>query len=110
MHFIEYICKTQLYVIVMLGLAILDIVTFILLTGMKLKLFGGHLFSNTVKIMLLISDAEYYIPIKLCRTAGSIHLFKITRKLTPEYIELKRYIMENYGIRLERSQYDSEWE
>ena len=43
--------------------------------------------------MLFISDAQYYIPVKLCRTAGSIHLFKITGKLTPEYTELKRNII-----------------
>ena len=30
---------------------------------------------------------------KLCRTAGSIHLFKITGKLTPKYIKLKRNIL-----------------
>ena len=28
--------------------------------------------------MLFISDAQYYVPIKLCRMPGSIHLFKIT--------------------------------
>ena len=27
--------------------------------------------------MLFISDAQYCVPIKLCRMAGSIHLFKI---------------------------------
>ena len=35
----------------------------------KLKLFSGHLFSNAVKIMLFILDAQHYVPIKLCRTA-----------------------------------------
>ena len=30
------------------------------------------------------SDAQYYVPVKLCRAAGSIHLFKITGKLTAE--------------------------
>ena len=43
--------------------------------------------------MLFISDAEYYVPVKLCRTASSIHLFKITGKLIPEHIELKRNIL-----------------
>ena len=43
--------------------------------------------------MLFISDAQYYVPVKLCRTAGSIHLFKITGKLTPEHIKLKRNIL-----------------
>ena len=43
--------------------------------------------------MLIISAAQFYIPVKLCRTAGSIHLFTITGKLTPEHIELKRNIL-----------------
>ena len=38
------------------------------------------LFSNVVKIMLFISDVHYYVPVKLCKTAGSIHLFKIYKK------------------------------
>ena len=33
----------------------------------EIKLFTGHLFSNSVKIMLAISDTQYYVPIKLCR-------------------------------------------
>ena len=28
--------------------------------------------------MLFISDVQYYMPVKLCKTAGSIYLFKIT--------------------------------
>ena len=66
---------------------------FIVINTRKLKLFSRHLFSNTVKVMLFISDAQYYIPIKLCRTRGSILLFKITGKLTPEHIKLKRKIL-----------------
>ena len=54
----------------------------------KSKLCRGHMFSNTVKIMIFISDIQYYAPIKLCKTAGSIHLFKITGTLKPENIKL----------------------
>ena len=43
--------------------------------------------------MLIISDAQYYVPVKLCRTTGSIHLFKPTGKLTPEHIKLKGNIL-----------------
>ena len=66
--------------ICMLSLSILDIVIFIILNARKLKLFRGHLFSNAVKIMLFISDTRYNVPVRLCRIAGSIHLFKITGK------------------------------
>ena len=45
--------------------------------------------------MLFISDAQYYVPVRLCRTGGSIHLFKISDTLVPENVNLK-YI--NFGI------------
>ena len=77
----------------MLHILILGIVVFIIPNAGKLKLFRWHLFSNAIKIMLFISDAQYYIPVTLCRTAGSIHLFKITRKLIPEHVKLKKYIL-----------------
>ena len=78
MHDVKCTCKIQWYIIFMLCLAVLGIIIFIILNARKLRLFRGHLFSNTVKIMLFVSDAEYYVPVKFCRTAGSIHVFKIT--------------------------------
>ena len=72
---IECTCKIQWYTILMLSFSILGLVLFVILKSRKLKLCRGHLFSNAVKIMLFISDAQYYVPIKLCRMAGSIHLF-----------------------------------
>ena len=41
--------------------------------------------------MLFISDAQYYIPVKLCRTAGSVHLSKITGKLTIDNVRLNKH-------------------
>ena len=41
----------------------------------------------------MISDAQYYVTEKLCRTAGNIDLFKNAGKLTPEDIKLKRNIL-----------------
>ena len=43
----------------------------------KTKLCKGYSFSRAVKIVLFISDIQSYIPIKLCKAAGSIHLFQI---------------------------------
>ena len=77
---IECMCKTQWYTILMLSLSIVGLVIFIILKSRKLRLLTGHLFSNTVKIMLFMWDTQYYIPIKLCRMAGSIHLFKIIKR------------------------------
>ena len=48
---------------------------------------------NVVKIMLFISDAQYYVPIKLWRITGSIPLLKIMGMLTPENVKLKRKII-----------------
>ena len=49
--------------------------------------------------MVFISDVQYYIPIKLCKTAGSIHLFKIIGTLKSENIKLnKNYIWETLEI------------
>ena len=45
--------------------------------------------------MLFISDIQYYVLIKLCRTAGSIHLFKITGILMPDKVKInKHYIWD----------------
>ena len=67
-----------------LGLAL-----FVILKSQRLKLCRGHLFSNAIKIMLFIMDAQCHVPSKLCRMAGSIHLFKITGTLTLENVKLK---------------------
>ena len=45
--------------------------------------------------MLFIPDIQYYVPIKLCKTTGSIHLFKITGIFTPVKVKLnKHYIWD----------------
>ena len=57
------------------------------------------MFSNAVKIMIFISDEQYYVSIKLCKTAGSIHLFKIIDMLKPKNIKLNRnYIWDTLEI------------
>ena len=40
--------------------------------------------------MLFISNTHSYVPIKLCRVAGSIHLFRIRGRLNPENVKLKK--------------------
>ena len=49
--------------------------------------------------MFLISDVQNYIPVKLCKTAGSIHLLIITGKIMMEKVKLnKHYTWENQEI------------
>ena len=64
LHDTECTCKIQWYKICMLSISILGIVVFVLFNARKLKLFRGHLFSNAVKIMLFISDVQYYVLVK----------------------------------------------
>ena len=49
--------------------------------------------------MIFISDVQNYVPRILCKTAGSIHLFKITGMIIPESIKLnKNYMMDTLEI------------
>ena len=49
--------------------------------------------------MLFISDVQNYIPIKLCKTSGSIHLFKIRGTLKSNDIKLNRnYLWDTLEI------------
>ena len=75
-------CKTLAYIGIILTVLSLIIVTF--LHYRKSMLCRGYKFLNVVKIMLFISDVQNYVPTKLCKTAGSIHLFKIKGTLKPE--------------------------
>ena len=79
-------CKILTYV--SLALMILGLVMVAILHYRKSKLCRGCMFSNAVKIMVFISDVQCHVPIKLCKTAGSIHLFKIMGMLKPENIKL----------------------
>ena len=68
-------------------------------THQIIKLCRGYMFSNAVRIMIFISDIQYYVPIKLCKTTGSIHLFKITGMLKPENVKLNQnYIWDTLQI------------
>ena len=98
-------CKIQIYIILALTVTIFDLVMFAVLHSRKLKLCRGCLFCNTVKIMVFIFDVQYYVPIKLCKTAGSIHLFKITGTIKPECVKLRyNYLWDIIRNRLEGGQ------
>ena len=77
-------CGTLAYIGI--ALTLLSMVIVILLHYRKSRFCRGHRFSNIVKIVLFISDVQHYIPIKLCKTSGSLHLFQIT-----EHINIRRY-------------------
>ena len=84
-------CKALSYislVLIILGLTMVAILHY-----RKSKFCKGHTFSNAVKMMIFILDVQNYIPIKLCKTAGSIHLFRNYRHEKVKNIKLnKNYI------------------
>ena len=84
----NYECRTLAYVGIILTVLSMTIVIF--LHYRKSRLCRGYRFSNVVKIMLFISDVQNYIPIKLCKTSGSIQLFKIKVTLKSGNIKLNR--------------------
>ena len=87
--------QLQWYTIEALPLMIIGLTLFILVTTQKCRIFRGQLFSNTVMltVMLFLSDVNQYVPIKLCKTVGSIHLFKVFGHLTPDQITLERKLL-----------------
>ena len=90
-------CTTLAYVGVILTILSLIIVTF--LHYRKSRFCKGHRFPNAVKIMIFISEVQNYAPIKLCKTAGSIHLFKIIGTLKAKNIKLiKNYLWDTLEI------------
>ena len=90
-------CGTLAYI----GIAFtfLSMVIVVLLHYRKSQFCRGHRFSNIVKIVLFISDVQLYIPVRLCKMSGSLHLFKLTGTLTSEDIKLnKNYLWDTLEI------------
>ena len=78
---------------------ILSMAVVIFLHFRQSKLCRGYEVSNIVKIVLFISDVQNYILIKLCKTSGSLHLFKIKGTLKPEDIKLNQnYLWDTLEI------------
>ena len=93
----NYDCATLAYVGIIL--TVLSMIIVIFLHYRKSRLCRGYRFSNVMKIMLFVSDVQNYIPIKLCRTSGSIHLFQIKGTLKFEDIKLNRnYLWDTLEI------------
>ena len=93
----NYECRTLAHVGIILTVLSIIIVMFSLYR--RSRLCRGYKFSNASKIMLFISNVQNYIPIKLCKTSGSIHLFKIKGTLKSKDIKLnKNYLWDTLEI------------
>ena len=80
-------------------LTVLSMIIVIFLHYRKSRLCRGYRFSNVVKIVLFISDVQNYIWIKLCKTSGRIHLFKIKGTLKSGDMKLNRnYLWDTLEI------------
>ena len=69
----DFKCRTLAYMGIIL--TVISMVIAIFLHYRKSRLCKGYRFSNAIKIMLFISDIQNYVPIKLRKTSGGIHLF-----------------------------------
>ena len=97
----NYECRTLAHVEIVLTLLSMIIVMF--LHYRRSRLCRGYKFPNAIKIMLFISDVQNYIPIKLCKTSGSIRLFKIKGILKSKDITRnKNYLWDTLEINWNR--------
>ena len=83
-------CKTHWYIMGMLIIITLGMLYLVTNKIKKSSCIKGCLFSNTTKIFLFISNTHLYIHIKLCKVAGSIHLFRLRERLNPQNVKLKK--------------------
>ena len=62
---IDYKCKctAQFYIILTLSISMIGLIIFAILQLRRIKLCRGQLFLNIVKIMLFISDIQYYVSV-----------------------------------------------
>ena len=85
----EY-CTAQWYAIAALTMMTILLIVYICLSNQRCTIFKRRLYSNTVTIMLFFSDVKQYIPVKLCKSAGSIHLFQLYGQLNSDQIVLEK--------------------
>ena len=86
----EAIDKEYWIIIIWLSLILLCVLFLTIEKLYRMPIFRKYHYSNTIKIMLFISDIKSYVPIKLCNTSGSIHLFKLTGSVNKENITLHK--------------------
>ena len=87
---IKSINKEYWIIIIWLSLILLCVLFLTLEKLYRMPMFRKYRYSNTIKIMIFISNIKSYVPIKLCKTSGSIHLFKITGSINKENITLHK--------------------
>ena len=87
---IEAIVKEYWIIIIWLSFILLCILFLTIEKLYRMPIFRKYRYSNTIKIMIFISDIKSHVPIKLCKTSGSMHLFKLTGSINKENITLHK--------------------
>ena len=87
---IESIDKEYWIIIIWLSIILLCVLFLMIEKLYRMPMFRKYHYSNTIKIMIFISDIKSYVPIKLCKTLGSIHLFKLTGSINKENVKLHK--------------------
>ena len=90
---IEAIDKEYWIIIIWLSFILLCVLFLTIEKLYRMPIFRKYHYSNTIKIMIFISDIKSYVPIKLCKTSGSIHLFKLTGSINKENITLHKNML-----------------
>ena len=85
---IETIDKEYWIIIIWLSFILLCVLFLTIEKLYRMPIFRKYRYSNTIKIMIFISDIKSYVPVKLCKTSGSIHLFKLTGSINKENVTL----------------------
>ena len=87
---IKTIDREYWIVIIWLSIILLCMLFLVIEKLYRMPIFRKYHYSNTITIMLFISDIKSYVPIKLCKMSGSIHLFKLTGNINKENIQLHK--------------------
>ena len=82
--------KEYWIIITLLSLILLGVLFLTTEKLYRMPIFRKYRYSNTIKIMIFLSDIKSYIPIKLCKTSGSIHLFKLLGSINKENTTLHK--------------------
>ena len=77
-------------IIVWLSLILLCVMFLTIEKLYRMPIFRKYCYSNTIKIMIFLSNIKSYVPIKLCKTSGSIHLFKLMGSINKQNITLHK--------------------
>ena len=90
---IKTVDKGYWIIIIWLSLILLCVLFLTIEKLYRMPIFRKYHYSNTIKIMLFISDIKSYVPLKLCKTSGSIHLFKLTGSINKENVMLHKNML-----------------